>query len=345
MRVFLIIIIATFLFVSCSALQSQYYEGSSFAMNTIISQEIYGDNAEESFTDVNKRIKEIENNMTVKDLNSDIGKINEASANASKNYTLINRDTALVIEKAVFFSDKSNGAFDVTIKPLIDLWNISGIHSEIPSDEEIKDTRYLVDYRGILIKNEGKKTSVRLEMKNQAIDLGGIAKGYACDEAIKIYKDKNIESALINIGGNISALGTKPDKTQWKIGVQNPRGETGTYIGVVSLKDNAISTSGDYQRFFELDGKKYHHIIDPETGYPAKSGLISVSVISKFAVDADALSTAVFVLGLEKGKSLIEELDNTEAVFITDEKQVLITSGLKNKFEFSDQSGAFTYIN
>ena len=176
------------------------------------------------------------------------------------------------------------------------------------------------------------------------MDLGGIAKGYAGDEAIKIYKKYGIKSAYINLGGNVVVLGTKPDGKPWRIGVQNPRAENGFYIGIVEVADKAVVTSGDYERFFEENGKRYHHILDPKTGRPADSGLISSTIVTDVSMDADALSTAAFVLGLEKGRALVESLEGVEAIFVTKDKEVYVTDGLRNSFTFSDESKEFKYV-
>lgn len=188
------------------------------------------------------------------------------------------------------------------------------------------------------------KEKVELKKVGQSIDLGGIAKGYAGDEAIKIYKKHGIESAYINLGGNVVVLGKKPNGKPWKIGIQNPRDIKGKYIGIVEVSDKAVITSGDYERYFEENGKRYHHIFDPNTGYPANSGLISATIITGLSIEGDALSTAVFVLGLEKGIELVESLEGVEGIFITEDKNIYVTSGLENNFIFSNESKEFNYV-
>jgi FAD:protein FMN transferase len=176
------------------------------------------------------------------------------------------------------------------------------------------------------------------------VDLGGIAKGYTGDEAIKIYKRNNIKSAYINLGGNVVVLGNRPDGSPWRIGIQNPRAANGLYIGVVKVTGKAVVTSGDYERYFERNNVRYHHILDTKTGYPADSGLISATIITDVSMDADALSTATFVLGLEKGMKLVNSLKGVEAVFITKDKKVYVTEGLKSSFTFDDESKEFKYV-
>ncbi len=175
-----------------------------------------------------------------------------------------------------------------------------------------------------------------LRKKGQAIDLGAIAKGYTADELKKVFLNYNISSAFLSLGGNIYALGNKTDKTPWNIGVQNPLNPRGSQLGVVPVSNKSIVTSGNYERFFEKNGKRYHHIFDTKTGYPAEKGLISISIISDKSIDGDALSTSVYTLGLDEGKKLIENLKGVEAVFVTNDKKVYITSGLKDTFKLTN---------
>jgi len=175
------------------------------------------------------------------------------------------------------------------------------------------------------------------------VDLGGIAKGYAGDEAIRIYKEHGLKSAYINLGGNVVVLGGRPDGSPWRIGIQNPRAPNGMYIGIVRVTDKAVVTSGDYERYFEKENVRYHHILDTKTGYPADSGLISSTIVTDVSMDADALSTAAFVLGLEEGMKLVNSLKGVEAIFITGDKRVYVTEGLKSSFTFDDESKEFKY--
>ncbi|MEN6350197.1 MAG: FAD:protein FMN transferase, partial [Syntrophomonas sp.] len=199
----------------------------------------------------------------------------------------------------------------------------------------------LVNYKDVLI--DETKNSARLQEKGQMVDLGGIAKGYIGDLATEIYKKNGITSAFANLGGNVVALGNRPDGSPWKIGIQNPRGQNGETVGVVEVADKSVVTSGDYQRFFIKDGRRYCHIINPHTGYPIDSGLMSVTVIASSSADADGLAKAI-VLGLDKGMELIKNYGQAEAVFITNNKKIYVTPGLKNKFHFEDATHEYTYV-
>ncbi len=314
-------------------------ETEEFIMGTTITQRVYGSNAEIATREVIDRLKTIENKMTVKLPDSELNLLNKM---AGKGTVSLSRDTIYVLKKAKEFSQLSHGAFDATLGPIINTWGISTGKQRIPDDQEIRDLLLKVNYKDLII--DENKLEVKLERTGQSVDLGGIAKGYAGDEAIGIYKKHGIESAYINLGGNVVVLGNRSDGKPWKIGIQNPRDVNGKYIGIVEVSDKAVITSGDYQRYFEENGERYHHIFDPNTGYPAKSGLISATIITELSIDGDALSTAVFVLGLEKGMDLVESLEDVEGIFITDDKNIYVTSGLKNNFIFMDESKEFRYV-
>lgn len=308
-------------------------------MGTIVTARVYGDNAENSISEVMTRIQKLEGMMTINAKGSEIDSLNDA---AGKDYVKLSQESIFVINSANRFANLSNGAFDITIGPLVKAWGIFTDNPRIPPADEINKDLKLINYKDISV--DEKNMKVKLNRNNQIVDLGGIAKGYAGDEAIKIYKKNGVKSGYINLGGNVVVLGSKPDGSKWKIGVQNPRAANGSYIGILSVSDKAIVSSGDYERFFEKNNIRYHHILDPKTGYPANSDLIATTIVADNSIDADALSTSVFVLGLEKGRKLIESLEGVEAVFIISDKKVYITSGLKDIFKFDDESKEFTYV-
>lgn len=324
-------------FTACSNSEVDPYENEGFAMGTIIRQRIYHDNAEDISRQVIDRITNIEDNMTI---NKEGGEINKLNSSAGMDFVELSEDTLLVLNKAKKMSQLSWGAFDVTVGAIVKQWDMFSENPDVPSQETIHSLLGLVDYEGIIIDD----SKVKLEKIGQKVDLGAIAKGFAGDEAIKVYSKNGVKSAFISLGGNIVALGGKPDGSPWKIGIRDPRGIEGSYIGIVSVKDKAVVSSGDYERYFEKDGVRYHHIIDPKTGYPADSGLMGSTIISDTSIDADALSTATFVLGLEKGMELIKKLDGVEAIFITDDKKIHTSEGLKDVFEFEDTGNGYEYI-
>lgn len=315
----------------------EVFELQSFCMGTIINQKVYGENAKAAAEKVESELKRLEALLSFFINSSEVSKLNNS---AGKNAVELSKETIYILEKAKFFSEICNGAFDISIAPLVKQWGIFTDNERIPSQKEIDNALRLVNYKDILINFNSKK--VKLARPQQMIDLGAIAKGYAADIAKKIYRECNIKSAFINIGGNVLVHGNKPDNSAWRIGLQNPIEERGKCIAVVMISDKSMVTSGDYERNFEKDNVRYHHILDPRTGYPANSGLISTTVITKNSIDADALSTAIFVQGLEEGIKTICKIEDTEAIFITKEKEIYITEGLKDNFLFISEEKEFS---
>lgn len=300
---------------------------TEFLMGTIVKISIY-DEVEETdsiFRKAFERISDIEERMTINEENerSEIIELNNASG---KDSVKVSRDTFYVLEKGKYFSELSNGKYDITIGPLVKLWNIGTDEARVPEETEIKNTLPLVNYEELVLDKE--HLSAQLNVPGMIVDLGAIAKGYAADEAARILKEEGIKHAIVNIGGNIAVLNTRTDGTPWRLGLQDPLKPRGDYMGIVMLKDQTLVTSGTYERYFESNGKRYHHILNPETGYPEENSILSVSILTKDSIDADGLSTTVFLLGLEKGMELVEKLPDTEAIFITTDKKVYVSSGI-----------------
>jgi len=281
------------------------------------------------------RISEIEQRMSVNIENSDISLLNE---NAGRNPVQVHDDVAFVIEKSLDYARISKGAFDPTIGKLVKLWGIGTKEERIPQQSEIEEAIQYVNYN--LLSREG-ENKFKLDIEEMYADLGGIAKGYAADEVYSILKISGIQHAIINLGGNVFTLGKKVDESDWKVGIQNPFQPTGTHMGIVQISDKAVVTSGNYERFFVKDNKRYHHIIDPHTGYPSENGVISATIITNHSIDADALSTSVYVLGVEEGLKLVESLENVEGILITEDRRVYLSSGMKGKLDIVDNQFQF----
>ncbi len=323
----------------CGFGQPKPVQTEEFALGTIINQQVYGPNADKAAEEVSARIKELDALWTI---NQPGGDINRLNLHAGKGYVKLKPETIDILSKAGEISDLSDGtAFDITVAPLVKAWGIGTDHPRVVSDEEVSQLLPLVNYRDVQV-NEA-AGSASLAKTGQMVDLGGIAKGYIGDLAIQIYKKNGVTSAFANLGGNVVVLGGKPDGTPWKVGVQNPRGQTGDIVGVVDVIDKAVVTSGDYQRYFIKDGKRYCHIFNPKTGYPADSGLMSVTIIASSSTDADGLSKA-YVLGLKKGLDLVKRYGKAEAIFITNDKKIYVTPGLEGKFHLEDASNEYTCI-
>lgn len=305
-----------------------------YALGTVIDIQIYDedlDKAKKAIQESVKRVTEIENKMSV---NKDTSEVILVNQSAGENSVQVSPDTFYVLQKAKVYSDLSDGAFDLTIEPIVKLWGIGTDHARVPQPEEIDSILKLVNYKDVKLDESIHR--VQLNREGQAVDLGAIAKGYAGDEIKRILIENGINTAFINLGGNVVALGTKLDGSSWRIGIQNPLDERGNHIAVVEVENKTVVTSGNYERYFIKDNRRYHHIINPKTGYPAEEGIISSTIVTDQSIDADALSTSVYVLGLEKGMKLIQGLDNVEAAIITEDKKVYVTEGLKEKFKITN---------
>ena len=240
----------------------------------------------------------------------------------------VSEETLEVIEDAIKFSELTDGAFDITCRPLINLWKKAKKEEKVPTEEEIEEAISLVGYQRIIL--EGNQ--IRLEKKGMQIDLGGIAKGYAVDKAIEALKKNNIKRALVNAGGDLYALGTDRQGEKWQIGVQDPR-EEDKIIDIIKVKDRAVATSGDYRRYFTLEGKRFSHIVNPKTGLTVQDVPMSVTIIGSDATTTDALSTGVFVLGPEEGMKLIESLPEVEGMIISEGMKKLTSEGWEEFLE------------
>jgi thiamine biosynthesis lipoprotein len=262
-----------------------------YSLGTVIQRRVYGSNGERAIHEAMKRLNDIDDKMSVFNENSDVSMINEKAGISTHR---VGEDTYFVIKKAVEYSKLSEGTFDPTIRPIVSLSRIGSNNPKIPSKNEITKNLKLVNYEDIILSEED--NSIGLKHVKQAIDVGGITKGYAADEVKKIFNNYKIKSALIDLGGNIFALGKKPDNTLWKVGIQNPFNNRGEYVGLISVENKSIVTSGNYERYFMKNGKTYNHIIDPKTGYPSESEIISATIISDYSIDGDELSTDVDVV-------------------------------------------------
>ncbi len=290
-------------------------------LNTLISITLYTENdAEQLFKEVFQECQRYENLFSVNIENSDVWRINNSGGSPVE----VAEETLELIQYAKEYSELSQGVFDITVKPLSDLWDYNNPNPKIPQRDEIQDALKSVGYQNIEI--QGNKIIVR---NNAKLELGGIAKGYIADKLVELLKNKGIKHGLINLGGNIAVIGTKPDGSPWKLGIQKPFGTNSEIMDVLELTKGSLVTSGVYQRNFIIDNKIYHHIIDPFTGYPTDNGLYSVTILSDDSFRCDALSTVCLILGLEKGMELVESLAETEAVFVTDTYEVFKSSGLK----------------
>lgn len=294
-------------------------------MGTLVSITVFGkgkDTAEKAIDLAFNRIAEIENSMSNYKEDSELSMINRK---ASAEFVPLTQDTFIVIKKAIEFSRLSGGTFDITCGPLCKLWKDAGKSGRLPANEELEKILNVVGYNKINL--DAEKQELSLQQPGMELDVGGIAKGYAVDEAIKVLKEHGIESALVDAGGDLYAMGTKPGGEPWRVGIQDPNhpDNTETFLGKLKIKDCAVATSGDYQRFVVIDGKKYSHIVNPLTGRPVEN-VPSVTVIANDAITADALATALSVMGAKGGIELVQSIPGVEA---------LITSLSNNQLQYA----------
>lgn len=313
--------------------KNNIFARNSFALGTVIRLKTFGKRGLAAIDEVILMLNDIDDRMSAFKEDSDVAGI---SRNAGVRPQQVSTDTYTVLKKAVEYCKLTDGAFDPTIRPLANIWN-KGIRQELVPDEgSIKEKLPLVNYKDILFDDDSK--TVMLKNKGQEIDLGGIAKGYAADRARDIFIRHKVKSALIDLGGNIYALGGKPDDTDWNVGIQNPFKPRGEYLGVLKVKNKSVVTSGNYEKYFTAEGRRYHHIIDPRTGYPSESRIISATIISENSLDGDGLSTGIYILGAEKSIELIEALDNIDAILVTEDRKLHLTSGVIKCFELTDDT-------
>lgn len=274
-----------------------------------------------------QRLSEIEQLMSVQIDNSEVNRIN---ALAGISPVAVSESTWTVVTGALRIAEASDGAFDPTIGPLVDAWAIGSDHPRIPEPAEIAALRLLVDWKAV--RTDSGARTVFLEKTGMKMDLGGIAKGYAADEAVRIATENGVRSGIMDLGGNLYVMGSKTDSrgksVPWSLGIQRPDATRGEILGVLQARNCTLVTSGDYERFFEADGVRYHHIIDPRTGYPARSGLVQAGILSpESSMTCDGLSTAVFILGMEKGLALLDKFPGFSGLLVDKDHHVIPGKG------------------
>ena len=308
-------------------------EKSEFLMGTVVTIQVYDrdeNNADGAAEKALDRIREIEGLMSVNQKGSEVDLINQ---NAGERPVKVSADTQRVVEKGLYYGELSGGLFDITVGPLVKLWGIGTENARVPGEQELENALELTDYRDVEV--NGEKGEVYLKRHGMGLDLGGIAKGYAADEAKKVLVGEGIKHAIINLGGNVLTIGERYDGKPWNIGIKDPEAPAKGLLGIARITDATLVTSGDYERYFEKDGKRYHHILNPYTGYPGNGEVSGVTIITSSSFDADALSTTVFLLGVEKGMDLIENLEGVEAIVVTGGRQVVLSSGIGDWFSLS----------
>ena len=301
----------TFCLGGCSGSSPQPVSRTVTVFDTVVTITVYDKDSEDVLDACVAKCEDYNARFSRTSEGSEIYELNHADGEP----VTLSGDTVDLIQKGVEYSRLADGKFDITIAPLSDLWDFKNNTGTVPDDAAIQEAKRHIGYENVRVDGN----TVQLLDPEAAIDLGGIAKGYIADQLKAYLKEQNVSHALINLGGNVLALGGKPDGSDYNIGIQKPFAQNGEAITSVKIKDQSVVSSGTYERYFEKDGKIYHHILNPFTGYPYETHLQQVTIISDASVDGDALSTTCFALGLEEGSKLIKSLDEIEAIFVTDD--------------------------
>ena len=288
------------------------------------------------FDRVFERVAAIEALMSINESNYDDTEVLRINRAAGREPVAVSDDTFSVIESGIRFGKASNGAFDITVGPLVALWGIGTPRETVPSQEEIDAVLPLIDFRRIEL--DFAQRTVYLPREGMAIDVGGVAKGYAVEEAARLLAEAGIQHAVLDFGGDIYTVGRRRDGDAWRIGLQSPESGRGSIIGIIESSNNAIVTSGAYERFFIQDGQRYHHLFDIATGRPARNTLTSVTAIADDAMLADVFSTAGYVAGLEEGLRIFKAMPDVEGIFVTEDRSIYVTEGVAAAFRVIDDT-------
>lgn len=291
-----------------------------FAMDTYMTLTAYGEHAQEAVDKAAERVEALDALLSTGNENSEIYQLNQNGE------ATLSEEGGYLVERALELYKKTEGAFDIAIYPVMQAWGFPTQDYHVPDDDTLKEKLALADASKVNYDKDTRK--IFFDQDGMEIDLGGIAKGYTSSQIMQIYQDCGVTSGLVNLGGNVQALGGKTDGSKWRVAIQSPD-DTEEYLGILEIEDQAVITSGGYERYFEEDGVTYHHIIDPATGYPADSGLISVTIVSDDGTLADGLSTSLFIMGEEKAAQFWREnSDEFEAIMETSDGELYVTEGI-----------------
>lgn len=310
-KTFLMLLIALLLLPGCSQRSAEH---SFFALDTVISLRCSSSSANE----IEALVREYEKILSPTDETSELYRLN---SNLQKN---VSPKFAEVFYAAKNISEKTEGAYNFAIYPLVLEWGFTTKNYKIPQKERLQELLPEIDFTKIQINDK-----IFVAENGQMMDFGGIAKGFICDKAVEILREKGEKNALISLGGNVYALGNKNGK-KWEIAIKSPF--TDEFAGILKAENQAVVTSGAYERYFEKNGKKYHHILNPQTGYPAENDLASVTIVSENATLADGYSTALFVMGFEKAKDFYRAEKTFNAIFILQNGEIYVTEGIAKNF-------------
>ena len=306
---------------------------SEFKLNTVVKVTLYDSKEEPLLSQIMELCDRYEKIFSRTRKDSEIYRLNEGILPKEDGYYVLSEECAKLIEKGLYYSQLSEGAFDITIEPVSSLWDFTSEERRVPSEADLAEARKLVGYEKVEL--NGNK--IRFAQEGMGIELGAIAKGYIADKMKTFLVEHGVKHGIIDLGGNILCIGEKRNGDAFQIGIQKPFADRNETLATAAIKDKSVVSSGIYERCFEKDGKRYHHILNPATGYPYENDLVAVTIISDLSTEGDGLSTTCFSLGLEKGLEFVNHLENVQAVFITEDGEVHFSDGF-------EQAVPLTYV-
>jgi len=344
-KIFLLVSLVFFLMaaVACSSnkkeavkINKEPYSDEQFLLGTYVQIRIYDDGKKDVLKKAFDRVKELGDKITVNQKGSEIDAINDQ---AGIKPVKVSDDLYPLLKRAYQYSQDSKGGFDMAIGSITQMWHIGFDDARKPSQAEIDQGLKLVDYHKVKLNDQDR--SVYLETKGMQLDLGAIAKGFITDEVVKVLKENGVTTAIVDLGGNVYVLGHSPRGVDmdWTVGIQDPNKARNTVLGSIPERNKTLVTSGIYERFLKVDGKTYHHLFDPKTGYPFDNDIAGVTIIADKSIDGDGLSTAVFSMGVKKGLEYVEGLKNVDAIFVTKEDKVYVSKDIEKSFKLDKDSG------
>ncbi len=306
---------------------------TSFHLNTVVKITIYDSQEESLLEGAMELCDTYEKILSRTRTDSELYRLNHSLLPKEEDgASLLSPVCAEVIEEGLDYSRLSGGAFDISIEPVSSLWDFTSEDRKVPGREKLEAARELVGYEDVRLE----ENRLYFEKEGMGLELGAIAKGYIADRIKEYLVAEGVKSAVIDLGGNVLCIGSHPNGTPFQIGIQQPFAARNETVATVAVSDRSVVSSGVYERYFEQDGKRYHHILNPETGYPYENGLMSVTIISERSVDGDGLSTACFALGLEAGMELVNSREGVQAVFITEDGRLYCSEGLEGTLRVTD---------
>ena len=328
-----VVVLAVFAFFYSRQIRQQQdpITATAFKLNTVVTITVY-DSQDQGILDGALALCDEYERIFSRTLEeSELYQLNAGTLPQENGAFLLSDSLADLISQGLYYSNLSGGAFDISIAPVSSLWDFTSGEAVLPDEQALSETLPLVDHSQIFLDGN----SLRFGMEGMELDLGAIAKGYIADRIKDYLVSRGVESAIIDLGGNILCVGERTDGTPFRIGIQRPFADRSETAAIVEIDGKSVVSSGIYERYFEKDGVLYHHILNPDTGYPYDNGLVSVTIISDESVDGDGLSTSCFALGLEKGMELIDSLPDVYAVFITEDGGLHFSEGFEDAFSVS----------